>query len=106
MTVRKALIAGITGQDGAYLASYLLGLGYHVVGTSRDSSSCNISRLERLSIHRDVELISLAPKDFRSVQQDLTELNGDGNRDRGRYGEDEPKPDLEDKPDSETQKEE
>ncbi len=45
-------------------------------------------------------------KDFRSVQQDLTELNGDGNRDRGRYGEDEPKPDLEDKPDSETQKEE
>lgn len=45
-------------------------------------------------------------KDFRSVQQDLTELNGDGNRERGRYGEDESKPDLKDKPDSETQKEE
>ncbi len=45
-------------------------------------------------------------KDFRSVQQDLTELNGDGNRDRGRYGEDEPKENLEEKPNSETQKEE
>ena len=70
--MRKALIAGITGQDGAYLASYLLNLGYHVVGTSRDSSSCNISRLECLSIHRDVEIISLAPNDFRSVLKTLT----------------------------------
>ena len=72
MTVKKALIAGITGQDGAYLASHLLGLGYAVVGTSRDSSSCNSSRLERLSIHRDVELVSLAPNDFRSVLKTLT----------------------------------
>ena len=72
MTVKKALIAGITGQDGAYLARHLLGLGYTVVGTSRDSSSCNSSRLERLSIHRDVELVSLAPNDFRSVLKTLT----------------------------------
>ena len=72
MTVKKALIAGITGQDGAYLASHLLSLGYTVVGTSRDSSSCNSSRLERLSIHRDVELVSLAPNDFRSVLKTLT----------------------------------
>ena len=72
MTVKKALIAGITGQDGAYLASHLLSLGYTVVGTSRDSSSCNSSRLERLSIHRDVELVSLAPNDFRRVLKTLT----------------------------------
>ena len=74
MTVKKALIAGITGQDGAYLARHLLGLGYEVVGTSRDSSSCNSSRLERLSIHRDVELVSLAPNDFRSVLKTLTSI--------------------------------
>ena len=74
MTVKKALIAGITGQDGAYLASHLLSLCYTVVGTSRDSSSCNTSRLERLSIQRDVELVSLAPNDFRSVLKTLTSI--------------------------------
>lgn len=72
MAVRKALIAGISGQDGAYLARHLLDLGYHVVGTSRDSSTCNTNRLKRLAIHQDVELISLAPNDFRSVLKTLT----------------------------------
>jgi len=44
-------------------------------------------------------------RDWRVKQQDMTELNGDGNRDRGRYGEDEPKQIQEDKPVSETKKE-
>ena len=44
-------------------------------------------------------------RDRRVKQQDMTELNGDGNRDRGRYGEDEPKQIQEDKPVSETKKE-
>jgi GDPmannose 4,6-dehydratase len=35
--VRTALIAGVPGQDGAYLAHHLLGLGYRVVGSSRDA---------------------------------------------------------------------
>lgn len=62
-----ALIAGITGQDGAYLAHHLLGLGYRVVGTSRDAQMANASRLERLGVAGDVELMSLALNDFRSV---------------------------------------
>lgn len=70
--MRKALIAGITGQDGAYLASHLLDSGYKVIGTSRDAQSCNTSRLERLGIKNDVELLSLAPNDFRSVLKTLT----------------------------------
>jgi GDPmannose 4,6-dehydratase len=61
------MIAGVTGQDGAYLAHYLLGLGYRVVGTSRDAQMADTSRLERLGIAADVELVSLAPNDFRSV---------------------------------------
>jgi len=64
---KTALIAGITGQDGAYLAHYLLGMGYRVVGTSRDAQMANLSRLERLGIAAGVELMSLAPNDFRSV---------------------------------------
>lgn len=64
---KTALILGITGQDGAYLAHLLLGKGYRVVGSSRDSQMCNTSRLERLEIAADVEIVSLAPNDFRSV---------------------------------------
>ena len=64
---RTALIAGITGQDGAYLAHHLLSQGYRVVGTSRDAQMCDQSRLEKLGIAADVELVSLAPNDFRSV---------------------------------------
>ena len=62
-----ALIAGATGQDGAYLAHHLLSMGYRVVGTSRDAHMADSTRLERLGILSDVELISLAPNDFRSV---------------------------------------
>jgi len=43
-----ALITGITGQDGAYLAEFLLGKGYHVHGIRRRSSSFNADRLEHL----------------------------------------------------------
>ena len=64
---KTALILGVTGQDGAYLAHYLLGLGYQVVGASRDSQVCDVSRLERLNILKELQLVSLAPNDFRSV---------------------------------------
>lgn len=64
---KTALVVGVTGQDGAYLAHYLLSLGYRVVGTSRDSQMCDASRIKRLGIEDDVEIVSLAPTDFRSV---------------------------------------
>jgi len=66
-TKPTALILGITGQDGSYLAHLLLSKGYRVVGTSRDAQMANLSRLERLGIAEQVELVSLAPNDFRSV---------------------------------------
>jgi GDPmannose 4,6-dehydratase len=71
---QTALIAGITGQDGAYLAKHLLETGYRVVGSSRDAQTCDRSRLRRLGILEDVELISLAPNDFRSVLKALSSL--------------------------------
>ena len=64
---KTALIAGITGQDGAYLAHHLLALGYRVVGSSRDAQMADSSRLELLKVAKDIELVSLAPNDFRSV---------------------------------------
>jgi GDPmannose 4,6-dehydratase len=46
--MKKALITGITGQDGAYLAEYLLGKGYEVHGIKRRSSSLNTARVDHL----------------------------------------------------------
>ena len=46
--MKKALITGITGQDGSYLAEFLLGKGYEVHGVKRRSSSLNTSRIEHI----------------------------------------------------------
>ena len=46
--MRKALITGVTGQDGAYLAEFLLGKGYQVHGIKRRSSSFNTPRIDHL----------------------------------------------------------
>ena len=48
MTQRRALITGVTGQDGAYLAELLLGKGYEVHGVKRRSSSFNTARVDHL----------------------------------------------------------
>ena len=55
----KALITGITGQDGSYLAEFLLGRGYEVVGMIRRSSTVNFERIDHL-----VDDIVLAPGDL------------------------------------------
>jgi GDPmannose 4,6-dehydratase len=56
---QKALITGITGQDGAYLAEFLLSKGYEVFGLARRSSTSdvNLSRLKWLNIQNDVRII-------------------------------------------------
>ncbi len=48
MSMKKALITGITGQDGSYLAEFLLGKGYEVYGVVRRSSSINTNRIDHL----------------------------------------------------------
>lgn len=57
--MKKAIITGITGQDGAYLAQLLLESGYKVYGTYRRSSSMNFWRIEELGIynHENLELL-------------------------------------------------
>jgi len=48
MTKKVALITGITGQDGSYLAAFLLDKGYEVHGIKRRSSSFNTDRIDHL----------------------------------------------------------
>ena len=57
MKMKKALITGITGQDGAYLAKFLLDKGYEVYGTYRRLSTPNFWRLQYLDIFEKVNLI-------------------------------------------------
>jgi GDPmannose 4,6-dehydratase len=75
--VKRALITGISGQDGAYLAKHLLGLGYEVWGTSRDAQISPFHNLHRLGIKDHVLLESLAVNDFRSVLQVLAKIRPD-----------------------------
>ena len=48
MKKKSALITGVTGQDGSYLAEFLLGKGYEVHGIKRRSSSFNTSRIDHI----------------------------------------------------------
>jgi GDPmannose 4,6-dehydratase len=69
---RTALICGVTGQDGAYLAQLLLSKGYKVIGTSRDAEASTFSNLDKLGIKSQVILASMSLNDFRSVLQVIT----------------------------------
>lgn len=75
--MKRALICGVSGQDGAYLARLLLERGYEVHGTSRDAHSANFGRLQRLGIRDRIRVHSMAPGDFRSVLQVLLRVAPD-----------------------------
>jgi len=77
MTSKTALICGISGQDGSYLAQLLLDQGYHVVGTSRDAQMSSFRNLVSLGIRDRVDVESMSLTDFRSVLQILTKVNPD-----------------------------
>ncbi|CAM2191878.1 GDP-mannose 4,6-dehydratase [Paraburkholderia kururiensis] len=64
---KTAIVTGITGQDGAYLAELLLGKGYTVYGTYRRTSSVNFWRIEELGIEKHPKL--------NLVEYDLTDLS-------------------------------
>ena len=53
MSIKKALITGITGQDGSYLAEFLVEKGYEVHGMVRRSSSFNRANIEHLTNRGD-----------------------------------------------------
>jgi GDPmannose 4,6-dehydratase len=66
--LKRALITGITGQDGAYLAEYLLGKGYEVHGIKRRASSFNTARIDHLYTDPHEEAVR-----FRLHYGDLTD---------------------------------
>jgi len=74
--LRTALICGITGQDGAYLASFLTARRYRVVGTTRRLADADLSRLRHLALDA-VEMKELRPGDVRAARQLIDDVEPD-----------------------------
>ncbi|WPL15595.1 GDP-mannose 4,6-dehydratase [Thiorhodovibrio winogradskyi] len=75
--MKRALILGVSGQDGAYLAQLLLEKGYQVTGTSRDAELSSFANLRRLGIRDQVRCVSAAINDFRSTLTAITQAEPD-----------------------------
>ncbi len=71
---KRALICGVSGQDGAYLSRLLLEKGYAVYGTSRDAQMSTFINLAALGIRDKTNLESMSLIDFRSVLQTLKKV--------------------------------
>ena len=65
MKKKSALIFGISGQDGAYLAHFLLSKNYNVIGITRNNSKKNLFRLYKLNIQNKVRIIKGEATDYK-----------------------------------------
>jgi GDPmannose 4,6-dehydratase len=74
---KRALITGVLGQDGAYLAKLLLDKGYEVHGGERRSASLNTWRLEELGIQNDVKQVPLDLLEFTNLLRLIDRIKPD-----------------------------
>lgn len=75
--MKKTLICGVSGQDGAYLAKLLLEKGYEVYGGARNVQTSTFNNLVKLGIKEDVNLVTININDFRSVLQNIFDIKPD-----------------------------
>ena len=73
----RALVTGITGQDGAYLAELLLEKGYEVFGACRRNSSDSTWRLRKLGIEDRVELVPMELLEYESIKRTIDKVRPD-----------------------------
>ena len=74
---KKALVFGISGQDGAFLANLLISKGYEVHGTSRDAEINTFLSLTKLGIKEKIFFHSVSLTDFRSTLQVIEKVSPD-----------------------------
>lgn len=74
---RRALICGISGQDGTYLAKRLLADGYEIWGSSRDAEMNSFHNLRLLGLYKSVRLVSLNTSDLGSILNLLRQAKPD-----------------------------
>ncbi len=77
MSSKKALITGVTGQDGAYLSKFLLDKGYKVYGGYRRNANYNLSRLDYLGIESKIELLPLELLEYSNILRVLEKVQPD-----------------------------
>jgi GDPmannose 4,6-dehydratase len=65
--MKKALITGITGQDGAYLAKLLIEKGYQVIGVTRSYNYSNLDKLKYLGVSQDIRIEECDLMDISSI---------------------------------------
>jgi len=74
---KTALVTGISGQDGAYLAKNLLGRGYRVVGAQRRNAGINSGRLSELGVLDDIELVDMELLEESNIRAALQKVKPD-----------------------------
>lgn len=74
---KSAIVTGISGQDGAYLAQLLLAKGYKVYGAARRSSFDNMQRLKHLGIDGRVEIIGMELLELSNIQALIASIKPD-----------------------------
>lgn len=75
--MKRALITGVTGQDGAYLSKFLLDKGYRIYGVSRDTREPNVRNLNFLGIENGIELSFANLVDLSNVIRLLEQIRPD-----------------------------
>ena len=74
---RTAIITGISGQDGSYLAKLLLGKNYRVIGIRRQNAPSDLWRFSELGISQDVEMLDLDLQDKEQIIATLQKIKPD-----------------------------
>jgi len=77
MAKKRALITGITGQDGAYLAKFLLDKGYKVFGAARRTSEMNVSKLQQAGAYDDIECVSMELQEMTNILRTVEKVRPD-----------------------------
>ncbi len=75
--MKKALITGITGQDGAYLSKLLLDKGYEVYGAFRRTSDLQLNRLKYLGVDEKIQFLPLELLEFNNLYHAIEKVQPD-----------------------------
>lgn len=75
--MKKALITGITGQDGAYLSKFLLGKDYEVYGAYRRTSEINLDKLSFLGVDEKIRYVPLELLEFTNIYRAIEKIKPD-----------------------------
>jgi GDPmannose 4,6-dehydratase len=74
MKQKKALITGITGQDGAFLSQFLLKKGYRVIGAVRRTSDRQLDRLKLLNLEQEIEFVPFELTDYSTIMTAIQKI--------------------------------